>query len=124
MVYSDTPLLPELWQHIALTYDGKRLRLYLNGILTDENTYEGALCQSDQPIYIGNHPGIFTPFEGLLSEVRLWDWALTPRALNVYRNTVLTGDENGLIGYWRLNDDNTSASLHDGAGAHHGIRYR
>jgi hypothetical protein len=125
-LYSREILLPYLWQHVALSYDGTNLRLYVNGSLTAELRYGKPICQSEQPIYMGDHRGIdtFVPYEGWLSEIRLWDRALTPDEISTYRFTVLNGDENGLVGYWRLDDDINSDTLLDAAGGQHGVRLR
>jgi len=46
-----------LWQHLAMTFDGTALRLYLNGILdAHRNIGPGAIAVNANDVFIGAHP--------------------------------------------------------------------
>jgi hypothetical protein len=68
------------WSHVVATWDGARLRLYLNGDLQAEAERTGRPNPNPYPFMIGNfeypscHGG---SFGGLLDEVRLYDRALS-----------------------------------------------
>jgi hypothetical protein len=49
-------------------------------------------------------------FYGAIDEVRFWNVALP---IDKIRSCALAGDEEGLIGYWRLNEGHPSGSFHD-----------
>lgn len=73
----DTP--GEVWFHYAATYDGRELRLYVNGVAMGRTiAVDKRLAQVDRPMVIG---GIDTtgsiPFNGFLDGIALWDRALT-----------------------------------------------
>jgi hypothetical protein len=65
-----------VWSHVAATYDGAWLRLYINGEFADKAWSEGAATTAS-PLSIGcaeePHEGYW---EGLIDEVRIYDRAL------------------------------------------------
>ncbi|MFN0143492.1 MAG: LamG domain-containing protein, partial [Mycobacterium sp.] len=68
------------WQHVAVTYDGTRIRFYIGGIL-DGNKPETAieLGTTDEPLAIGAYllaPGGW--FAGAIRDARVHDGALSP----------------------------------------------
>jgi hypothetical protein len=66
------------WTHIAATYDGLRLKLYMNGNLESTKDVTGGICTNDMPIYIGCN--VFYSgenFNGIIDEVRIYNYALT-----------------------------------------------
>jgi YD repeat-containing protein len=67
------------WQHIALSWDGARYRLYVNG--SEEAGLDNAfsIIDSTDPITLGNADGFAAGgFAGLLDEPTLYNRALTP----------------------------------------------
>jgi hypothetical protein len=66
------------WSHLALTYDGARLRLFLDGTQVSSRTATGTIRMTTDPLWIGgNHPyGEY--FRGVIDEVRVYDRALSP----------------------------------------------
>jgi RHS repeat-associated protein len=67
------------WQHIALSWDGARYRLYVNG--SEEAGLDNAfsIFDSTDPITLGNADGFAAGgFAGLLDEPTLYNRALTP----------------------------------------------
>ena len=64
------------WNHVMVTYDRSRVRIYLNGQLDQSLTHSTALCQNDEPVRIGGAPGGSAPFAGYIDEVAIFDRAL------------------------------------------------
>lgn len=65
------------WVHLAVTYDGKKLVYYQNGIAKGEKPHTGNIGENGQPFFIGNPPSrTAPPFQGRVGEVRLWKRAL------------------------------------------------
>jgi hypothetical protein len=61
---------PEVWTHVAATYDGSRMRLYLNGVESASRTAAGSLAISNEPMELGPR------LAGALDEVRIYRRAL------------------------------------------------
>ncbi|MFQ6098231.1 MAG: LamG domain-containing protein, partial [Armatimonadota bacterium] len=66
------------WQHVAATYDGERVRLYVNAVLVAEAKAPTPPTPESRPLVIGNYIGRKDayPFEGVIDEVALYDSAL------------------------------------------------
>jgi hypothetical protein len=65
------------WSHLALTYDGETLHLYVNGEEISSMPQVGGLEADTAPLQIGgNAYGEY--FAGLIDEVRIYDRALSP----------------------------------------------
>lgn len=71
------------WHHVAVSFDGETLRLYVDGESAGTRKQKGALAVNDEPLLLGrlykNRPE--TGFKGLIDEVRLWNRALTGEEL-------------------------------------------
>jgi hypothetical protein len=79
--------------HVAMTYDGAALRLYVNGIEDASKLMTGLIQPNTEPFRIGGGapPGqnqLF--FDGLIDEVQLYDVALSPSEIQaIYEYGVL-----------------------------------
>jgi hypothetical protein len=74
-----TQLPPNTWTHLAATYDGATLSMYVNGVLAKQSAVSGAMPVGAGALRIGNDavfPG--EGFNGLIDEVRVYDRALSP----------------------------------------------
>jgi hypothetical protein len=60
----------------------------------------------------------FSRFNGAIDEVRIWNTALPPRVIQQERTTALTGDETGLVGYYRLDEGSGTTSVDASPGNH------
>ena len=76
---SAVPLPTSTWTHLATTYDGATLKLYKNGALLTTTIASGFIEPSNLALLIGaTEFGEF--FQGILDEVRLYNWALPTTA--------------------------------------------
>lgn len=75
---ADTPLPTGRWVHLAGTFDGKTMRLYVDGEERGTMERAGPIHPSAFPLSLGSyeagHPAFFT---GLLDEVKLYNRALS-----------------------------------------------
>ncbi|PZQ23763.1 MAG: hypothetical protein DI569_03340 [Sphingopyxis macrogoltabida] len=92
------------WTHVAATYDGAVLRLYLDGELAAEQAYAGAIVHSLAPLAIGAAPQGDYRWNGVIDEARVWNVARSASDIAASASTPLTGDETGLVGYWRFDE--------------------
>jgi hypothetical protein len=79
-VVSNTSVGTGAWYHIAATYDGARLALYVNGTIAGELTgLSGSALIGTAGMLIGRHPltGFGYAFDGSVDEVAIYGNALT-----------------------------------------------
>jgi len=58
------------WQHIAATYDGSTMKLYVNGELDNEAIATGSIATNSSPVYMGSVKRR-KAFSGTMDEVKL-----------------------------------------------------
>ena len=66
------------WAHLATTYDGATVRVYVNGTQVASRAVTGAMSASTNPLRIGGNTVWSEWFRGLIDEVRVYDRALSP----------------------------------------------
>ncbi len=75
----DQPLPFARWTHLAGTYDGQTVRLYVDGVLAAATPAAGNLTQCNQKTALGSRASFDQYFlPGLLDEVAVFDRALSP----------------------------------------------
>ena len=78
---SSRPITINTWTHVASTYNGSRLTVWINGQRAGSKAVSGATCSNDEPLAIGakNAPakGLLEAFyDGSLDDVRIYGRAL------------------------------------------------
>ena len=76
-IYATAALTPTTWTHLALTYDGTTLRLYVNGVQVSSLAQSGTIATSTNPLQIGGDNIYGQYFAGTIDEVRVYNVALT-----------------------------------------------
>jgi len=115
-----SPLTPESWTFLALTSNGAKLRLYVNGELVDERSAPKAKA-GEGPLLIGGGTWAGSEyFDGTLDEVRLYDFALDQEEVQEDEGTAL-GHHHGPnpIAAYSFNEGEGEMA-EDSAGAHDG----
>lgn len=110
------------WQHVAGTFTGDSLKLFLNGVQVAASSFTGTIASSPNayPLSIGR---LADPsqtarryFNGLIDEVRIWNRALDGPELMANMNKELDSlAVQGLGGYWRFNE-NAGTTTYDVSG--------
>ena len=108
------------WHHVAMTYDGSMMKLYLDGLLRTYTANTGNLQSSAGDVYIGKETPI-NPFKGTIDEMLVYDRALTDsEILQIYGSTPDPGNGgNDLVSWWKL-DENTGTIANDSKGLNTG----
>ena len=93
-------LVTNEWNHVALTYSGTALRLYLNGVEIASRTFASrASADAPAPLAVGTLVGrsLAQPFAGAIADVRIWSSALSASQVgDAYRQFLgETMDPNG-----------------------------
>jgi len=106
------------WYHVAATYDGTTMKLFLDGTEVGNMSKTGPLTTNTAAdAWIGGNPPTTTghPWDGAIDEVRIWNTARTQAQLLANSNTELTGNETGLQAYYKFNED-SGQTINDQAG--------
>ncbi len=74
-------LVTSVWSHLATTYDGAMLRLYVNGVLSGSTPVSGSIRVSSGQLRIGGNSQGGRWFAGQIDEVRVYDRALSSAEL-------------------------------------------
>ena len=85
---SECTLPVDRWFHVAVTYDGSKVTLYVDGIPVGTKTM--TVTASSNTLCIGANRASAYPFRGAIDEFVLYNTALSPRdiaahALNLMR---------------------------------------
>jgi hypothetical protein len=91
------------WQHLVVTYDGTAMQTYLNGEPQNSKAIDG-MTTVFKDCVLGRNRNGDKYFAGELSDVRIWNRALTADEIQEAMGYRLTGDELGLVGYWPLDE--------------------
>ncbi len=98
------------WYHVAGTFDGDSMRLFVNGIQIAAKVMHGTIVPSTAfPAAIGkiSDPSVAQTryWNGRLDEIRVWHRALGAAEILAHKgNHIDTTGANNLVGYWRLNE--------------------
>jgi hypothetical protein len=109
-IVSDT--FPGKWHHIAGTYDGAFMRLYIDGNLVDSLSYTGAVVYTGTQNSIGSNANSIEFYQGQIDEVRLWDVARTQAQIRQSMFSAIGPNEVHLKGEWAM-DDCSGATVAD-----------
>ncbi|MBO2007810.1 LamG domain-containing protein [Hymenobacter negativus] len=99
---STTALATNTWYHVAATYDGSMMRIYLNGVLDCSLAATGTAV-ANAPFSMGRTYEDLRILNGSLDEVRVWTRALTATEILANRCQVAP-TATGLAGLWRFNE--------------------
>ena len=107
------------WYHIAFTWDGVVLQILVNGELKSTVYTSTNLNVTNGIIQIGSYNDEFG-LDGLIDEIRIWNYERSHDEIINNMNTKLTGNESGLVAYWQL-DEGQGQNVSDSAGENLGV---
>src|SRR5436190_9461951 len=83
-------LVANTWTHLATTYDGATLRLYVNGTQVSSLAKTGSITTSTNQLQLGGDSIYGQYFSGLMDDVRVYNIALTAAQVLADMNTPVT----------------------------------
>ncbi len=121
------------WQNIAVVYSGDSgVTALIDGHpqqITWINEPSGSLqSNASLSLSLGAHNAGFAMYHGVMDEVRLWSIARSTQEILETMELPLQGFEDGLLGYWRMDEaigyDLTDGSLYNHHGHLSGTQWR
>jgi dihydrofolate reductase len=82
-------LAANTWTHLAMTYDGTTLKIYVNGTLVTSTAQSGTIVASTNPLQIGGDSTYGQYFRGMIDEVRVYNIVLTQTQIQTDMATAL-----------------------------------
>jgi hypothetical protein len=104
---SSPRLQPGQWYHLAGTYDGQNIVMYVNGQPWFTQPLSGQVTEYGGQVAIARNANPAwnqRAFAGDVREVRLWSVARTQQQIAAAMNAPLAANEPGLASYWPLNE--------------------
>lgn len=102
------------WHHFATTWDAASddMYVYFDGALMNvvplHLMFASGIHDGTADFFVGRWGAVGDSskfWHGELDEIRVWSHVRTPAEILTNYNVHLVGDEAGLVGYWRLDDD-------------------
>ncbi len=121
--YKAGNILPNVWTHVAFTFDNPsdKVRLFINGIEAGPGaSLLKDMPDTDVPVWIGKNYYRVEAMDGLIDEVRIWNFARTQAEIQSTMNMDLKGTEPGLIGYWRFDEGSGQVASDSSGNGNHG----
>src|SRR5215510_4972817 len=85
--YGTAALPAGVWTHLAVTYDGSTIRLFVNGTQVSTVAKTGSFTTSANPLQIGGNAIYGQFFQGLIDEVRVYNRPLSAGEIQTDMNT-------------------------------------
>lgn len=115
---SDVRLDENKWYSIAVTFNKGEFKLYVDGeekgsqtsssgalTLNREHTNEEGGWNATRCFWIGYSCGKSRCWQGMISEVRIWNKALTAAEINAANHAyTVPANSEGLVAYWKFNE--------------------
>jgi fibronectin type 3 domain-containing protein len=83
----------DTWTHIATTYDGTTLRVFVNGVQAGQLAHTGSIVTSTGALRIGGNNVWGEWFQGDLDEIRIYNRALTAAQVQADMNVSITAPD-------------------------------
>ena len=110
------------WQHVAVVFAGGVVTFYKDGRPSEVGAV--AFDTDSAALTIGGNTTYGQYLAGRIDEVRVWNRALTASEIQANMARELTGDQQGLIGYWRCNGQHDGRVPDLSGHGHHGTLQR
>jgi chitodextrinase len=90
-VTAPAPLAANTWTHLAATYDGAQIRIFVNGAQVAATAATGTYQVNTSPLWIGGNAVYGEHFKGKLDDLRIYPRALSLAEIQADMNTPVGG---------------------------------
>ncbi|MDX2133750.1 MAG: LamG-like jellyroll fold domain-containing protein [Saprospiraceae bacterium] len=110
---------PDGWHHVAATYTGMSILLYVDGNLVGTKPATQS-PNNTLPLYFGRSNAAQDTrfFNGSIDDARLFRRQMSQTEINQYKNRTVNSDAEGLVAYWKF-DEAVGAKAYDISPARH-----
>ncbi|MCQ9641437.1 fibronectin type III domain-containing protein [Chryseobacterium sp. WG14] len=105
----NTALNANTWYHVAATYDGAAMKLYVNGNL-DASTVATGNFTANGILYMGRNYDNSRALNGLLDEFRVWKKALTAQEI-LDNKCDIAASSTSLEANWKMDDGSGNGAV-------------
>lgn len=95
----------DAWHHLAATFNGTTVKIYVDGVLTTTQAQSGAITTSSLAnLTLGNQSGVSEYFGGYADELRIWNIVRTETQIQDNMSRELDpASQTGLVAYFTNN---------------------
>lgn len=120
------PIVFGTWYHIAISYNGltNTTKFYSNGQYIGSSSSTLSFAQNNNPLNVAR--GISGAVEygnGRYDEIRIWNIIRSDAEISANYNKSLTGNESGLVLYFRFNEGTGSSFIDASPNGNNGVLY-
>lgn len=99
------------WQHIAGTYDGSMMRVYIDGVAVDSSKVSISIGNaSNVNLFVGAHSSYTRFYQGNIDEVRIWNVQRSEAELNASMSKEFCARNKNLKLYYKFNNGKPSGN--------------
>lgn len=117
----------DTWYHIAATFDGSTMKIYIDGELVDSLETTSTIGNAGTNLVIGNWSlGQGRNVDATIDEVRIWNITRTAEEIDTYKDQTLSVPTDGLVAYYQFdqgiskNDNSSVTTAIDATGVNTG----
>jgi hypothetical protein len=106
-ISSSAPLTLKRWHHLAATYDGRNVHLFVDGATVASKSIDRNRVNGDKPLVIGQREDGYgkSHFAGRVDEVRVYGRALSGADIRAMAEDPAKSPAEGLAGEWNFDED-------------------
>jgi hypothetical protein len=101
------------WNHIAISYNGSSILLYINGDLV--NTEGAGILAAEWPLLLGKNHNNTHFYKGQLDDFRIFNRQIAQTELQMFINRTVANNADGLVGYWKFDEGVGTKAFDQGA---------
>ncbi len=109
---ASNPFTTNQYTHVTAVFNSTFMKLFVDDSLYQTVNTGSALKSNSSNLIVGSASNKSNSFSGNLDEVRVWNTAVSDEDVVLNYNRVLSGNESGLMAYWRM-DENTGDHVYD-----------
>ena len=104
----DTVLNPGQWYHVAATWGGSVVKIYVDQEPDASPANDGGNIGTDtRPLYLGGRPG-GDSFNGRIDDIQIYNWTLNQDDIDDIKNG---STKSGLVAHWKLDEQNNGGNV-------------